>query len=1250
MMKSYRWRRSLKRLRPLFALTFCLLSVPAIAAEPAVTYEQHVQPFFKTYCTGCHNDTDDSKAGLNLLTYAATLEGADSGPVVVAGKSSESRLIELMTGGKPRMPPKDAKQPTPAEIALVRKWVDLGATAPLTDPAETPAPSLPHLEPRHPQSPAIPAVAFSPNGKWLAAAHYREVWLFDSHTGKQTATLAGAEHPINALAVSPDSQYVAAGGGAAGTAGVIRLWKLGEPNSTVFTGHADSIYGLRFLPNGRQLISASYDKLLLEWDLAQPQPLRTLKHHTAPVFAVTGSPDGKTIASVSADSTLKLWSTETGERLVTLTESTKGLNAVAFHPNGKQIAAVGIDRMIRIWDWNGKTAALKKSAFGHDAPILSLAYAPDGRTLFTGAEDRRLKAWDSTTLHERHVYPPLADWPLALAVDPDGAQLAVGLYNGSLLAFDTASPQLKQTYIAAPSRVAAAEPVAATKKPADKKSEGKNPPDKQPPEETAGKAAAPKEIPEKDRPNPAAPRFDSISPRTVVCGRTVKLRFSGPNLWDADQVFVSTSRITAKLLPGDPKQPNVRQCEVTLPADLPPQTVQIRLHTPLGSTGAKPIYVGPFEETGEKEPKGSDDPAVKVTLPRTLTGSINHRGDRDRWSFEATAGQEIVCVATGPNLGSGLHARLSLLDAQGKSLATAVRHPDRTEVVLGYRIPETGTYTLQVEDRHFTGAKNLFYVLHAGTFGYITESFPLAIRAADAGKRNRDEVSAIGVSGYNLSGSLAFIDANGKGAKFVRADSKAGQTLNSARYDLSPHAEYEEIEPNNTSAEARAYTVPVGISGRIAGGASLGDIDQFAFTAKKGESLVVEVFADRRGSPLDATLEILSADGTPVGRHTLRAVAETYTVLRDHASRTVGIRLANWDDFAVDDLLMLGGEIVKIEKLPLGPDEDVKFYARDGQRLGHLGTTPQAHALNSAAYKIEVHPPGLEFPPNGMPVVQLPYVNDDGGPGFSSDSWLPFEVPADGRYIVRLHDVRGEQGEDYRYRLVIRPRQPDFRVSLSPDHPNIPRGGSLPVTVNVDRLDGFAGAIDVHLDGLPVGIVATDCHLGPDAVSGVLTLTAADDALQPAGEAGMQCKVTARSVLAGQPIERRTTPSFGHHQVSITSPPDLRVQVEPAVATISPGADVRFTVTIERRHGFKARVPIEVLNLPHGLRVLDVGLNGVLVTEDKTRQTFVVHCDPWAEPGVVPFFAAGRVEAKKERHASSAIRLEVKSAGLQAGR
>src|SRR5579872_5899083 len=164
---------------------------------PAPSYEKEVGPFLKTYCVGCHDGGDDSKGGLSVVSYQALREGGDSGEVIVPGKSGESRLVKMLLGtAKPRMPPKDSKQPKPEEVEAVKRWVDLGAKGPLvTTPQSAGELTVRHIEPKVAVAAGISAVAFSPDGRWLAAARHRDVLLIDAASGRVEQILTGAENP-----------------------------------------------------------------------------------------------------------------------------------------------------------------------------------------------------------------------------------------------------------------------------------------------------------------------------------------------------------------------------------------------------------------------------------------------------------------------------------------------------------------------------------------------------------------------------------------------------------------------------------------------------------------------------------------------------------------------------------------------------------------------------------------------------------------------------------------------------------------------------------------------------------------------------------------------------------------------------------------------------------------------------------------------------------------------------------------------
>src|SRR5206468_10985203 len=83
---------------------------------------------------------------------------------------------------------------------------------------------------------------------------------------------------------------------------------------------------------------------------------------------------------------------------------------------------------------------------------------------------------------------------------------------------------------------------------------------------------------------------------------------------------------------------------------------------------------------------------------------------------------------------------------------------------------------------------------------------------------------------------------------------------------------------------------------------------------------------------------------------------------------------------------------------------------------------------------------------------------------------------------------------------------------------------------------------------------------------------------------------------------------------SIVPPPDVVVSTEAREVALEPGKEVTIRLNVERYNGFKGRVPCTIKNLPYGVRVVNVGLNGVLVTEAQSSRTFTLHAEDWAKP------------------------------------
>jgi hypothetical protein len=285
-------------------------------------------------------------------------------------------------------------------------------------------------------------------------------------------------------------------------------------------------------------------------------------------------------------------------------------------------------------------------------------------------------------------------------------------------------------------------------------------------------------------------------------------------------------------------------------------------------------------------------------------------------------------------------------------------------------------------------------------------------------------------------------------------------------------------------------------------------------------------------------------------------------------------------------------------------------------------------------YKVAIHPPGTAFPPNGLPVVTVFWRNDDGGPGFGKDSRLVFDPPADGAYAVRIGDSRGEGSGAHAYRLTVRPPRPDFAIkpiaiaALS-------KGGAVPVRVNARRIDEYEGPIELRLLNLPAGLEAPVTTIPAGENETAFALSAAPGTTMPAKVGPL--KLEARATIGGKAVSRSAEVAAP----PLIDPGDIVITTEQSEVTLKPGGEARVSVRVERRNGFKGRIPLDVLGLPHGIRVLDVGLNGILITEAETTRSFVVYAEPWVAPTTHPFVVLARREGRGTEHAAKSVLLRV---------
>ena len=95
-----------------------------------------------------------------------------------------------------------------------------------------------------------------------------------------------------------------------------------------------------------------------------------------------------------------------------------------------------------------------------------------------------------------------------------------------------------------------------------------------------------------------------------------------------------------------------------------------------------------------------------------------------------------------------------------------------------------------------------------------------------------------------------------------------------------------------------------------------------------------------------------------------------------------------------------------------------------------------------------------------------------------------------------------------------------------------------------------------------------------------------------------------------------------------TEPGELTTTTSTSVVQAKPGHETKLKVKIERKKGFTGRVPVEVRGLPHGVRVENIGLSGILILPEESEREIVILIEDWVKPMEVPFVVLSRVEAK----------------------
>jgi periodic tryptophan protein 2 len=243
-------------------------------------------------------------------------------------------------------------------------------------------------------------------------------------------TLSLASSPITYVTTSPDGAWLAFG---SSKTGQLLVWEhASESHILKQSSHLDTLTSLSYSPDSTRIVTGSDDGLIKIWDIHSGFHVATFTEHTSAVTASRYSKRGNILFTSSLDGSIRAWDMLRYRNFRTFTAPTRlSFTDVAIDPSAEIVCASSHDSF-DIHLWNVQTGQLLDRLAGHEGPISTLAFSPDGSTLTSGSWDRTIRLWSIFSRTQSSEPLQLTSDLLCITIRPDSAQLAAATLDGQL--------------------------------------------------------------------------------------------------------------------------------------------------------------------------------------------------------------------------------------------------------------------------------------------------------------------------------------------------------------------------------------------------------------------------------------------------------------------------------------------------------------------------------------------------------------------------------------------------------------------------------------------------------------------------------------------------------------------------------------------------------------------------------------------------------------------------------------------------
>ncbi len=350
----------------------------------------------------------------------------------------------------------------------------------------------------------------------------------------------------------------------------------------------------------------------------------------------------------------------------------------------------------------------------------------------------------------------------------------------------------------------------------------------------------------------APPSVESVSPPMVKLGRSSEIEIIGAGLSRVSEVVFYSAGIRAtKFEPVDDYK-----LRVTLEVE---DTCSIashafRLRGDGGFSELRTISTNRFPVLREGERESVDAAKNVPTENITVLGTLQS-GDYDRYVVRLKQGQRWTAEVAAMRLGGELlDTVLTVFDSHGKTLLTSDDDSLlRQDPSLTFEAPEDGSYVFEIRESNYGGSSNSHYALHLGSFPPTAVAFPAGGQLGTGlqiqfltGPSDRSNSPARKVSLPTVPSKFQLF-----------AHDEQQSSPSPVPFRLSSFPNVFETQESQTSQNPLS-TVPIALNGILE---ASGDVDRFDLQIEAGQSIKIEAFADRIGSPIDTYLELYDASG-----------------------------------------------------------------------------------------------------------------------------------------------------------------------------------------------------------------------------------------------------------------------------------------------------------------------------------------------------------------------------------------------------